>query len=61
MQSPGHRLQKAETHFTPLLVDGKELETLEMAKILGVTISRNLKWNNHVNDCIKKANKRLSF
>ena len=44
-----------------LLVDGKVLETVESARILGVTISCNLKWNNHVNDVIKRANKRLYF
>ena len=48
-------------HFIPLMVDGKELETVDKAKILGVTISCNLKWNNHVNESIKKANKRLFF
>ena len=44
-----------------LLVDGKVLETVESARILGVTISCNLKWNNHVNDVIKRANKPLYF
>ena len=42
-----------------LLVDGKVLETVERARVLGMTISCNLKWNNHVNDVIKRANKRL--
>ena len=46
-------------HFIPLMVDGKELETVDNAKILGVTISCNLKWSNHVNESIEKANKRL--
>ena len=41
------------------MVDGKELETVDKAKILGVTISCNLKKNNHVNESIKKANERL--
>ena len=47
--------------FSPLLVDGCELETVDSAKILGVTISSNLKWHNHVNESIKIANKRLYF
>ena len=47
--------------FLPLIVDGKELETVDKAKILGVTISCNLKWNILVNESIKKANKRLYF
>ena len=53
--------KRQKHHFTPLLVDGKVLETVESARILGVTISCNLKWNNHVNDVIKRANKRLYF
>ena len=48
-------------HFIPLMVDGKELETVDKAKILGVTISGNLMWNNHLNESIKKANKHLYF
>ena len=53
--------KRQKHHFTPLLVDGKVLETVESAKILGVTISCNLKWNNHINDVIKRADKRLYF
>ena len=47
--------KRQKHHFTPLLVDGKVLETVESAKILGVTISCNLKWNNHINDVIKRT------
>ena len=47
--------------FPPLEVDGNELPVTDCAKILGVTISSDLKWNNHIVDCIKKANKRLYF
>ena len=42
-------------HFIPLMLDGKELEIVNKAKVLGVTISCNLKWNNHVNESIKKS------
>lgn len=31
------------------------------AKILGVTLSSDLTWNDHVNEAIRKANKRLYF
>ena len=48
-------------NFSPLVVDGNELPVTNCAKILGVTISSNLKWNNHIVDWIKKANKRLYF
>ena len=37
------------------------LETVTSAKTLGVSILNNLKWNNHVELTIKKANKRLYF
>lgn len=47
--------------FQALTVDGKELPVVESAKVLGVTIADDLKWNDHVMDSIKKANKRLYF
>ena len=47
--------------FSPLTVDGKPLETVDNAKILGVTLSNDLKWNTHICECIKKANTRLYF
>ena len=34
---------------------------LELAKVLGLTISIDLKWSTHVADNIKKANKRKYF
>ena len=36
-------------------------DVVNHAKILGVTVSNNLLWNNHINDVIRKANKRLYF
>lgn len=48
-------------NFSPLEVDGNDLPVTDCAKILGVTMSSDLKWNNHIVDCIKKANKRLYF
>ena len=34
---------------------------MNSAKLLGVTISNNLTWNEHINEIIKKASKRLYF
>ena len=34
---------------------------VETQKILGITISNDLKWNDHIEQAIKKANKRLYF
>ena len=53
--------KKISHNFSPLEVDGNELPVTDCAKILGVTISSDLKWNNHIVGCIKKANKRLHF
>ena len=47
--------------FDPVTVGGKDLIKTQCANILGVTISNDLRWNNHVNESIKKANKRLYF
>ena len=46
--------------FEPVIVD-KELSVVSSANILGVTLSSDLTWNDHVNEAIRKANKRLYF
>ncbi len=40
---------------------GKALDIVNHAKILGVTMSNNLLWNDHINEVIRKSNKRLYF
>ena len=53
---------KKQKHlFDPITVDGKEFDTVNHAKILGVTVSNNFLWNNHINEVIRKSNKRLYF
>ena len=47
--------------FDPLTVNGKKLPVVKNAKIVGLTISNNLKWSDHINEVIKKANKRLYY
>ena len=59
-------MQKMVICFTPdenvrnsipsIVIDGNIVETVEYAKLLGVTLSNDLSWNRHV-DCIVK--KRL--
>ena len=39
----------------------EELEIVQSAKLLGVTISHNLTWNNHITEILKKAAKRSDF
>ena len=44
-----------------LIIDGKEVEVLSTAKLMGLTISANLTWNAHIEEVVKKARKRLYF
>ena len=53
--------KKISHNFSPLEVDGNKLPVTVFAKMLGVTISSDLKWNNHILDCIKKLNNHLYF
>ena len=44
-----------------MIAGGKELEVVDSAKLLGVTIRSSPSWNAHINEVIKKASKRLYF
>lgn len=46
----------------PVVVDGHQnLEVVDHAKLLGVTITINLSRNMHVSEMVEKASKRLYF
>ena len=47
--------------FAPIVINNEELGLVNSAKLLGVTISNNLRWNGHINEIIKNASKRLYF
>ena len=53
--------KKKQHVFDPTVVNGNDLQVVGSAKILGLTISNDLRWNLHVSESIKKANKRLYF
>jgi len=44
-----------------MLLNGKPLEDVTRAKLLGLNISSDLKWNVHVLELVKKASCRLYF
>ena len=52
---------KTVNNFPSLNIDSGQLEVVMNARILGLTISNNLKWNDHMANIIKKANKPLYF
>jgi hypothetical protein len=43
----------------PIVVNNQTVSIIKHAKLLGVTISNDLKWNLHVNAICKKASERL--
>ena len=45
--------------FSGVRISGVHFEVVEHSKILGLTISSNLKWNEYVSNIIKEANKRF--
>ena len=45
--------------LSPIVIDGQEVDIVSHAKLLGVVISNDLKWNLNVNYISKKAAKRF--
>ena len=52
---------KSEKDFAPVMINNAPLEVVPHAKILGLNVSDNLKWNYHVSELVKKSSKRLYF
>ena len=52
--------KKSPQHFY-YNMHGHILESVQSANYLGVTLSADLKWNNHIQQMTSKANKSLSF
>ena len=52
---------RTQQEFQPIFVNGQELEVVQSAKLLGMTVTSNLSWNEHINAIVKKASKRLYF
>jgi len=45
--------------FDPVVINGKGIECVSKAKVLGMTISYNLKWNYQIDEIGKKSRKRF--
>ena len=52
---------KADKGFNPVNVNNSELELVSGAKLLGLNINKDLKWNTHIAEIIKKVASRLYF
>ena len=53
--------RKKSSPPSPLVIDGKTVEIVQHFKLLGSTISSNLKWELNVVNIVKKAKQRLYF
>ena len=51
----------SERSFSPILINDKPIEVVSNAKTLGVSISKDVKWNIHILDIVRKASSRLYF
>ena len=56
-----HVTRRKTPFQTKYYLHGCVLESVPSAKYLGVTISEDLKWTDHINDISKKANQTLGF
>ena len=52
---------KSEKDFPLVMINNAPLEVVPHAKILGLNVSNNLKWNYHIGVLVKKSSKRLYF
>ncbi len=52
---------KPEKEFPRLKIISGQIETVNHARLLGLTISKDLKCNQHITNIVKKANKRIYF
>jgi hypothetical protein len=50
---------KTDINFPRVCVYNEDLKLVTSTKILGLTIRHDFKWNDHVENIVKKANKRL--
>ena len=51
---------KSQQQFEPILINSHTLDVVENLKLLSLNISRNLTWNIHIIEIVKKAS-RISY
>ncbi len=61
MQLKQSKCKELRIGFDPIIMNDKEIEVVPQAKLLGLTISNDLKWNSHVKSICKKASTHLYF
>lgn len=46
-------------NLAPILCNNSSLKNVSFVSFLGVTLSKDLKWTRHFDNCIRKASKRI--
>jgi hypothetical protein len=52
---------KKAPDFAPVLINNKAIDVVANVKLLGLNITKDLKWNCHVSEIIRKVSTRLYF
>ncbi len=53
--------RKTEPIFDPITINDKTIELVTSAKVLGLNIFNDLKWNIHISEIVRKVSARLYF
>ena len=51
--------KRNQSNFPPISINGSQIERVEKLSILGLSITRDLKWNDHVDKIVNTASKRI--
>ena len=51
--------KRNEPNFSPISINESQIERADKLSILGLTITRDLKWNDHVEKIVNKASQRI--
>lgn len=52
---------RSRISFPSVTIEGNTIESVSKVKLLGVTINRTLTWNDHIEEIVKKASRKLYF
>ena len=53
--------KKSPPNLDPIVIDNQPIEIVESAKLVGVTLQSNLKWDIHTDNIFGKTEKRIYF
>ena len=51
--------KRNEPNFSPISINESQIERADKLSILGLTVTKDLKWNDHVEKIVNKASQRI--